>query len=407
MLLDQLPRDIVDFLVVPKLSLEDRVALRGTCRALRSVSPPSLMIEGRHGTWRCFDLAGGAHCRPETCEWSTNGIFQQIDELVKKELARTGLTKSFCRKNIRIDEIVKTANELGIPDPTAALDPIITRYYEEMMFFSWQESNVGPEFKGIEIYPPGMDDVHFWHNDAFHLANSWNPNDATCLARSPQMFSNMTVTVGRDFIVPLPPLTTESGRYVPNDLVMTNYHVELDSGLLVLTAHVRHNPLMAWVLMEFDLYAYVVQAHQQGMAGLYRQFRHRVKAAYSTTKLVLRGHDVEELFDPHLAINIALLGPLARQGVVQLVRTINAGTFMDGGPQFVRYEGSLTPPRFRLLGVGNVFPLFQSIRPSVCMPGCYLIVHERPNRIILVDTIKRRVSNPLRFPRGTGQSVIL
>jgi hypothetical protein len=404
MLLDELPRDLVDFLILPKLSLKDGMAVRGTCRALRNdCKRPILLIEGRRGSWQTHDLSAQRRCElVDTKAWACHPVFEGINPLVQEELARTGRGKSFCRKMVRVEEIVKT--DLGVPNPSAMLDPRITRYYEELMFYEWQENNIGPRFKGIQIYPPGIEEeVHLWHNDAFELANEWDPNDPASFGRNAQLFSHMVVTVGRDFVVPLPPLICEK----ENDLVMTNYDIDLDSGMLVLAAHVRHNPLKPWKVFDLDLYAYLSEAHRVGMKNLERQFKHRVKAAHATTCLALRGHDIESLFEPHLVINLAVLEPIVRQCVNQLARTINAGTFLDGDVGFVQYGGTVTPPRIRLQGVDNVFLPLESLRPSVCMPGCYLIVHERPNRVIVVDSTSKQVSRPFPFPRGTGCSVIL
>ena len=375
-----------------------------------------LLIEGRKGTWKVHDMIKNDQA-PLGQQLSLKqpwiprllDPFQEIDALVRGEVARTGRGKSFLRQMIKLEEHTKRSMSLKIPDPTLLIDPRITRYYEEMMFYSWLENNVGPEFKGIRVFPPGFDDkeVWLWHNDAFEMANHWDPNNNASFSRNPQMFSHMVVKVGQDFVVPLPPLFTDSREHIPDDLVMTNYHVDDETGMLLLTAHVRHNPLMSWSLHELDLHQYIMDAFELGMTGLRRQFKARVKAAYDTTRLALRGHDVESLFEPHLVINLALLGPLVRQSVVQLARTINAGTFLDGEARFVQYNGLMTPPFIRLKGVDNVFPNFESLRPSVCMPGCYLVVHERPYRVILVDTVSRRVSKPFAFPRGTGQSVIL
>jgi len=80
---------------------------------------------------------------------------------------------------------------LKIPGPTLLVDPRTTRYYEEMMFYSWLENNVGPEFKGIRVFPPGFDDkeVWLWHNDAFEMVNHWGPNNNATFSRNPQMFT--------------------------------------------------------------------------------------------------------------------------------------------------------------------------------------------------------------------------
>lgn len=409
-MLDVLPKDIIDFLIAPQLSLKDRIALHGTCKSLRNTeNRPFLLIEGRNASWKKYDMINEEYVvavagTDVVADVVDVQLFENIQLLVQNELDRNGRTKSFCRKQIEFEE--ECNKKLKISDPTLLLDPRKTRFYEEMMFFSWRENNVGPHFKGVQIFPPGFDEsqpVHLWHNDAFNLANIWDHEDPLSFSRNPQLFTHFVITVGSDFIVPLPPLFIERNK----DLVMTNYHMDLQTGKLMVVAHVRQNPLNSWIVQDLDVYAYIKEAYKIGMRKLERQFKVRVAAAYSTTKLALRGHDIEALFDPHLVINVALLGPFVRNSVIQLARTINAGIFFDGPYRFEMYEGPLTPPRIRLLGTDNVFPRFESLRPAIGIPGCHLLIQDRPDSVVLVDTISRKLSHPFPFPKYTGQSVIL